>query len=351
MNYSEAIEEEGFFSQAQRAWTRAAEEWRDFGEVFIEHSTGVKLQLGAQPRLETEVAELRAALDALIPGTREKLVQEKRDALTPEERRLLDTPEEQLTMDELNQRYLIEDKPNVTDREVAERIVRENPELEKEAMKLASDIELKALELQYTINYKRDANYDYWQTRADFEQTPNAIAAREKMYEANKAFRTGDVVNAKKYYEEGFAKWREVIDEFPAMMDDDATTGDDLLDFVLKYRKVLDQMDERIADDFPLWEVIEKFDREMEFTEEIKERRQRLGLPADDATAQPHEPASESSNQPQPPADSQPADDAPEQPSADESQEAPAESGISEPSPSESQESSAEPSVAAENSE
>ena len=130
-----------------------------------------------------------------------------------------------------------------------------------------------------------------------------------------------DLPQAKQLYQEGFAKWRQVIDEFPSILDDDATTGDDLLDFVKKYRNVLDQLDERLGDDFPLWDVIEKFDREQEFTEELKEHRQRLGLPADGTTTQPQEPADESPDQPQQPADSQPAESTPAEPSADESQE------------------------------
>jgi hypothetical protein len=75
MNYSEAIEEEGTFGEkARRAWQKAAEEWRQFGNEVIEHSTGVKLQLGSQPRLEKELADLRKSLDALAPGTREKIL-------------------------------------------------------------------------------------------------------------------------------------------------------------------------------------------------------------------------------------------------------------------------------------
>jgi hypothetical protein len=306
MNYSEAIEEEGFFTQAKRAWARAAEEWREFGEVVIEHSTGVKLQLGSQTRLEQEVAELRAELDALLSGTREKLAEEKLAALTPEERKLLETPQDQLTVEQSEQRYLIEQKPNVTDREVAERIADEKPDVANEALKLASDIERKATELQYTINYKRDANYDYWQTRADFEQTDNAIAAREKMYQADQAFRRADVVTAKKHYDEGFAKWQQVLEAFPAIMDDDDTTGDDLLEFVVKYRRVLDQLDERIPDDFPLWAVIEKFDKEMKFTEELAERRQRLGLPADGNSTSQSSPAPPAESSDTPPAGTQP---------------------------------------------
>ncbi|MEX2306190.1 MAG: hypothetical protein WD738_01275 [Pirellulales bacterium] len=275
MNYAEAIEEEGYFERARRAWTKAAEEWREFGNVVIEHSTGVKLQLGSQQRLEKELADARARLDAMLPGVRDKLLEEKRQALTAEERLILDTPREKLTPEQAEKRYPTEAKVIVTDREVAERIAHDKPDSKKPALQLASDLERQEIRLRYTINYKRDANYDYWQTRADFEQTPNALAAREAMYNARKAFENADVVEARRLYEEGFAKWRLVIDEFPTILDDEANTGEDILDFVKRYRDVLDQLEETLDEDFPLWDVVEKFDREQDFVEELKKHRDR----------------------------------------------------------------------------
>jgi hypothetical protein len=214
--------------------------------------------------------------------------------------------------------YEIEGKLHIEDREVAERIAREQPEKQKEVLQLANELQRKALVLQYTINYKRDANYDYWQTRADFEQTDNAVAARELMFRARKAFEDADLPTAKKLYEQGFDKWRRVIDEFPSILDDEAMTGEDIVDYIKMYRDVLDQLDERIADDFPLWEVIEKFDVEQEFTEELAERRQRLGQASGEdssETSQPADAAQQPNDEAQAAADEQesPADEA-EQP-------------------------------------
>jgi hypothetical protein len=292
MNYAEAIEEEAYFEKARRAWMLAAEEWRQFGNQPIEHSTGVKLQLGSQPRLEKEVADLRAKLEDMLPGTRGKLVEEKRAALTPEERQLLDTPIEKLTPEQAEKRYQAEPKLIVTDREVAERIAHEQPANSNQALQLASEIERQDQLLTYTVNYKRDANYDYWQTRADFEQTPSAIAARTKMFEARKAFREADLPKAKKLYQDGFAEWRAVIDKFPSILHEDETTGGDLLDFIKRYRTVLEQLDEKLDASFPLWDVIEKFDRENDFPEELKEHRARQGRPLpEDAAPKKEEPA------------------------------------------------------------
>ncbi len=278
MNYAEAIEEEGSFEKARRAWIKAAEEWRQFGNIVIEHSTGVKLQLGSEPRLEKELAELRAKLDALLPGTRDKLLTQKREALTPDERQLLDTPMDKVKPEQADRRYQLDQKMRITDRDVAERVMLDAPEHGREAQQLASELERKDQQLQFTGNYKRDANYDYWQTRADFEQTTNALEARRLMFEARKAIdNDADPRTAKRLYDEGFAKWRLVIDEFPTILDEEAMTGEDLVDFVKKYRDVLGQLDETIADDFPLWEVIEKFDREQDFVEELADRRKRQG--------------------------------------------------------------------------
>jgi hypothetical protein len=95
------------------------------------------------------------------------------------------------------------------------------------------------------------------------------------MYNARKAFERADLLEAKRLYQEGFAKWRLVVDEFPSILDEESTTGDDILDYIKDYRDVLDQLDETLGEDFPLWEVIEKFDREQDFAEEFQEHRQR----------------------------------------------------------------------------
>jgi len=310
MNYAEAIEEEGAFDKARLAWVKAAEEWRQFGKEVIEHSTGVKLRLGSQPDLEKSLAELRPKLDALLPGIRAKMLEEKRQELTPDERQLLDTPAGQVKPDQAEHRYALDQRMQITDREVAERIAHDSPANEKQALLLANELERLETQLQYTINYKRDANYDYWQTRADFEQTTNALEARRLMFEARKKMDyDADPTTAKKLYDRGFAEWRKVIDKFPTILDEEAMTGEDLLDYIKKYRDVLIQLEETIPDDFPLWEVIEKFDREQDFTEEIATHKQRLsGQPATKTTPSTPEPPAPTPSAPEPtPAAPEPA--------------------------------------------
>src|SRR4051812_29906959 len=119
MNYAEAVEEEGFFDKARRAWQKAGEEWIVFGKQVIEHSTGVKLYLGSQKELEKKVADLRAKLDSMLPGGRKKIADEKRKALKPDELAVLDTPREKLKPEQAQKRAELESKLVVSDRDVA----------------------------------------------------------------------------------------------------------------------------------------------------------------------------------------------------------------------------------------
>jgi hypothetical protein len=291
MNYAEAIEEEGFWDKARRAWQKAGEEWALFGEQVIEHSTGVKLYLGSQKKLEKQVADLRAKLNALLPDAQKKIAAEKRRSLKPEELTLVLTPTAALKPEQVQKRAEIEAKIAVSDRDMADYIAREQPAKANEALQLASDINREDTQLQYTINYKHDANFDYWQNRADFEQTEDALAARRLMFEGKKAFKEADVATAKQKYQEGFAKWKAVIDKFPMIIDDEQTTGGDIVDFIKGYRRVLDQFDERLGDDFPLWNVIENFDRENDFTDDIAAHRKRTGQPPLNPPSAPPTPA------------------------------------------------------------
>jgi hypothetical protein len=276
MNYSEAIEEEGFFDKARRGWIEAEKEWEDFGRLGIEHSTGVVLHLGEQAELEEKANKLRAELDATSPGLREKLVAEKRAKLTPEERTALDTPAEKRTVAQSELAYHANQETAVTDREVAERIAKDQPDKSKQVLQLVGELDRQALQLRYTINYKADSNYDYWQMRAELEQTPNALAAREAMFRASRTFRAGDPFGARKLYEEGFANWRKVFDQFPKAIESESSTGDDLIEYIVQYRNVLDQLDEHLTEDFPLWDVIERFDTEQKLTEELEAHQKRV---------------------------------------------------------------------------
>lgn len=156
-----------------------------------------------------------------------------------------------------------------------ERIVSKHPEKRKEAGVLVARLSERRMDYTYTQRYKRDANFDYWQLRAEFEQTDIAVAAREKMFQAKQARDNQDDQVAVQLYEEGFELWKEVLDRFPDLRDPEGTTGDDLIVYIKEYRDTLRVADQQIPDDFPLWDIIENFDSEQEFVEDLQEYRSR----------------------------------------------------------------------------
>jgi hypothetical protein len=309
MNYSEAIEEDGFFDKARNGWIKAQEEWEAFGRLPIEHSTGVILHLGDEDRLTAEVKKMRDELDAMAPGLREKMIAERRAALKPDEKAAMVMAPAKRTPAQSELVYKLEEQLKVTDHQLAERIAKETPAKGKEALQLAGVIDREDQRLRYTVNYKADSNYNYWYTRAKLEQTPNALAAREAMFKASRAFRQGDPFTARKLYEEGFAKWRQVFDQFPDVLTNESSTGEDLIDYIIQYRNVLDQMDEELGDNFPLWDVIERFDNEQKFQEELAKHKQRIGEapPAAKATSPPAATATPAAGSKQSPAKTSPA--------------------------------------------
>ena len=320
MNYSEAIEEDGFFDKARRGWIKAQEEWEAFGRMPIEHSTGVVLHLGEEEKLREDVKKLQEQLDAMAPGLRDKMTAENRAALSADEKAALDTAPEKRTTAQTELVYTAQQKLTVTDHQLAERIAKDDPTQEKQALQLANQLDRENRRLRYTTAYKTDSNYDYWYTRAKLEQTPNALAAREAMFNAARTFRQGDPFGARKLYEQGFAKWRQVFDQFPEAIENESSTGEDLIDYILKYRNVLDQMDEQLGEDFPLWDVIERFDNEQKFADELAAHKKRIGetKPEEKPAAQPAERPSESSTDTPADASSTPASSSePVKPAAD----------------------------------
>ncbi len=62
-----------------------------------------------------------------------------------------------------------------------------------EAVLLANDMEDKRLFALHVSKYRDQANYEFWEKRAEAEQTPVALAARRQLYQADKLLGEGDL--------------------------------------------------------------------------------------------------------------------------------------------------------------
>jgi hypothetical protein len=282
MSYSEAIEDEGLFQKAVAGWAKAEKEWTDFGNYPIEHSTGPLLRLGEEVELTTRVAELDARLRSLSPGIEEKVAADARASLSKAEAEVLALPATERDEEQAQLAATAEQKLVVTGEMIARAIVAGTPDKGREAKQIAADLAEAQLLLSFTRNYKSTTNFDYWLLRTQFEQSAEAVSARELTFRAQRAFREeADPITAKELYEDSFRRWAAVFDKFPALYDPSGTTGDDVMVYIYEYGKVLDQLDEEVPTDFPLWRLIEDFDSEQVFTEQLTARRATLGLNPD----------------------------------------------------------------------
>lgn len=309
MNYSEAIEEEGLFESAVAAWKVAGDEWREFGNVPIQHTQGPILKFNDEEYLTEQVEELTNRLYDMSPGVEARLAEESLASLTPAQIAAFEADPATLDDAQSELRFQANEAVRVTPQRLAEKIAEELPEKAREARELASDIQNTEKRRRFTRNYKDTTNYDYWALRCAFEQTKAAVTARSLIFRARRLFlENGDPVGAKGLYEEAFDRWAEVFEEFPDLKDGEGTTGDDVMVFVYEYNEVLEQLDEQIPDDFPLWEIIETFDVDQVFTEALRNRElERRRLEATDAT-ETEEPASKSESETEPTAGDPPSD-------------------------------------------
>ena len=123
INYADGLEQDGRFGDiAREAWSRALEMWNLFGLRDIASGRGMSIRLGDQEQLEAEAQQLRAELESLDPGLRERLVEEKKAKLTEEERKLITAGPGEVAQEDQQKAYAAYMKIQVNHKEVADRI-------------------------------------------------------------------------------------------------------------------------------------------------------------------------------------------------------------------------------------
>ena len=271
--YADNLEKDGVFGQvARRAWHDAEEEWHTFGDRSIDTSYDVALQLNRREELFDRAEEEKDRLDAIAPGARDEIEKEKRGKLQPESRGLWDEYRQALDKYKRQNKHsvgktakpLLQPSLDVDLRDRAEakpdEIARRAPQAHRhEAMDLAKQIARDEELALYTNRERMKVNFDFWRTRARAEQTPECVAARQAVYDGDRAFAKGDMIRARPKYEEGLRGWRKVLDdpEFHSLVDD-VSLGGDLVDVVRRYQLCLDQDDRDLPDPFILQDIVDK---------------------------------------------------------------------------------------------
>jgi hypothetical protein len=254
-NYAEFVEKDGRFGEkARQAWKGAANEWHEFGERVLSVGDGLQLCLNEQETHEEAARQAAAALDKLAPGLQKKIVEEKRARLTPRERKAWDTPPANRSNEQTRLAMDLQGRMIVSHEEIARRVTGPN---RSEAMKLAQEASHQEDLAQYVHRERTLVNFEYWRLRAEMEQTPQAVAAREAVFKGDQAYGKGDIVAAREAYERGLLDWRILLDRFP-LIKDDINLGDDLVGMTGRYVHCLEKLDEKLPRPFILQDILDK---------------------------------------------------------------------------------------------
>ena len=253
IDHGTAIEEEGFLNEfAQLAWRKAGDAWQRFGNRDIPTSANFSIRLGSYENKQNETSRLKAELEEVAGVTIDQITEEKRLMLSDEERAALEVPVSERTSEE---HLIVQEARTKMEVSYGELVDRTPSDRRGQARLVAARLVDAEEEETYTRRYRSIVNYDYWETRCEVEQTDEAILARKYVYDADRARRATDYENAKELYDQAWDKWAILFEQYPELMDD--TAGEDIVDAVKRYKRLLSDLDETFPPaDFPLIELV-----------------------------------------------------------------------------------------------
>jgi hypothetical protein len=255
INHAKALEEDGVFGDAARdAWKLAGDEMRRFSVREIPTTWDVPIRLGMREAELARADRLAGELEKLLPGKFKALEERKRSELTPEQKAALDVP----PLDRSDSQHKAASEATAALRVTWPMVVRDAPQ---EVLEQSKELLRQFVEAQETADiierYRQIVNFNYWRATCEAEVTEPALRAREAAWRAEREFENARLQTAKKAYEESFAAWREVLDA-SSVLREDALTADDIAELVKRYRKVLEQLDEKFPKPFVLQDMLDR---------------------------------------------------------------------------------------------
>ncbi len=249
LKHAESIEAEGILDQrAQNAWQLASEDWASFGQRSIPTTSPFTIKLGDLDLLNAQREEKLAKFRELNREAYDAAREELEQALPEEFKAFYKLPPEELTYEqrEILPSILSGLIPNLKPiaRDAADDSVR------LASVNLIDEINDLNDRISKTQGYRTQINYPYWESLALAEQEERTVEARRLIYEAEQANAAAELDESIRLYEEAFAIWEQIFDDYPLLTSDD--TAEDLFDSIRRYMVVTDS--EEIPEDFPLIE-------------------------------------------------------------------------------------------------
>ena len=256
MNYANTIETEGVLDEkAELAWRRAGRNWDEYGDRIVPTSWGTRIRLNDEEVARAEAQRLSDELDKLLPGLREKIEQEKIDALPEAERVALAKEWDEISSElEGTRKFDAERKTQVSYRDVADA---SPSDVRARAFRLAKQASDKETEASRISSYRSNVNFNYWKARCAVEQLTKTVEARRHVFAAKQLVEEALLDEAKKEFELAWRDWGETFRDHRELVNE--LTEDDLLEDIQEYIKLLGQLDEELPPNFALQEVLAKY--------------------------------------------------------------------------------------------
>ncbi|WP_425617635.1 hypothetical protein NA78x_001316 [Anatilimnocola sp. NA78] len=280
INGAAAIEKDGHFGdRAKVAWESAAEMWYGgdldpsalkevklvYGNRLIPTSAGFDIRLNEGEEVAQRMKQFTEELDKLAPGARDKLYNERKAATSAdlvkaqpaEVRTAFEKPLDQLTEeDRMNLSVVLSHIfPNNLD--IARTVT--GPERIR-ALQLVDQLEAEAKLAQYIKIYRGIVNFEYWRERCKAERQPRMLAARAKVFDADRKLELGQgFTEVQKQYEEAWVSFAEIFKDFPDLMAN--PEAEELVESIERYRDLLSQLDKPFPADFVLNDMLDKHTR------------------------------------------------------------------------------------------
>jgi len=262
INYAADLEVDGgadgravFGDIALLAWRAALTDWRAFGERVIVATTGEEVRVGSVESLRKDIDHLNNQLVALAGDVRAQIREEKRSALSEEEKALLLNRPAGIRPGQPNDVNAVDAKIYVAWTEVAARLEGEKKtQVEEWGARLSELGDL----FSRTDNYAGQINYDDWLLRCEYESERETVQARELVYKGELALQVdANMLDAQEYYEEGFAQWRLVLDKYDQLLHNDLILQE-LIEPIRRYQQVMvNGLDNEFPDPFVLQDVMD----------------------------------------------------------------------------------------------
>lgn len=267
IKHAEAIEREGILDErAQNAWQLAHEDWLAFGNRSIPTTSPFTIKLDQLDELNRQIDERLEQFREMTGEVYESEKQRLIANLDQDQRALLDRPLSELDAGQRHDREILRSQTQPDVQLVARQA---DPSVRMRAILLAGEIQDLAMRAAKTDSYRNQINYPYWRTLSAAEQEERTVRARRLVYEAEQANAEAEIDRAIELYEEAFAIWAEIFEDYPILVIDD--TGEDLYESIQRYRVAIDS--ETLPDDFPLKGLVDLMDEtgrlQMDAVEEI----------------------------------------------------------------------------------